>query len=83
MAIDHFPRYVTRMRKFGYHSVNPAWGGNSFNLMHCVYSEIRTVHYSSACNSAVVATTCEKLTQFIVRRVCFLLAFVALPYDFP
>ena len=82
-SIDHFPRYVTRMRKFGYYSVNQDWGGNSFKLMYCVYGEIRTVSYSSACSSAFVATTCERLTQLILRRVCFLLAFVALPYDFP
>ena len=83
VTMDHFPPYVTCMRKFGYYSVNPAWGGNCFNLMYCVYGEIRTVCYSSACSSAVVAATCERLTQLIVRRVCFLLAFVALPYDFP
>ena len=72
--MDHFPCYVTRVRKFGYYSVNQAWEGNSFNLMYCVNGEIHTVYYSS---------TCERLTQIIVRIVFFLLAVVALPYDFP
>ena len=81
--MDHFQRYITRMRMFGYYSLNPAWGGNSFSLTYCVYGKIHTVYYSSACSSTVVATTCKRLTRLIVRRVCFLLAFVALPYNFP
>ena len=83
VLMDHFPRYVTHMRKFGYYSINPAWGGNSCKLMYCVYGEIRLIYYSSACSSDLVATTCERLTQLIVWRMCFLLVFVALPYDFP
>ena len=78
-----FSADVTPMRKFGYYSVNQAWGGNRFNLMYYVYGEILTVYYSSACSSAFVRNTRERLTQLIVRRVCFLLPFVALPYDFP
>ena len=78
-----FSADVTPMRKFGYYSVNQAWGGNRFNLMYCVYGEILTVYYSSACSSAFVRNTRETLTQLIVRRVCFLLPFVALPYDLP
>ena len=80
--MDRFPRYVTPPQKFGYHSVNPAKGGKSFNLMYCVYGKIFTVYYSSTCSSAFVPTTYERLTQLIVRRVCILLPFVALPYDF-
>ena len=81
--MDHFPHYVTPPQKFGYHCVNLTKGGKSFNLMYCVYGEIRTVYYSSSCNFALLPTTCERLTLLIVRRVCFLLLFVALPYDFP
>ena len=40
-TMDHFLRHVTRVWKFGYYSVNPAWEGNIFNLMYCVYGKIR------------------------------------------
>ena len=42
MEKKDFLRYVTRVRKFSYYSVNSAWEGNSFNLMYCVNGEIRT-----------------------------------------
>ena len=59
------------------------WGGKSFTLMYCIYGEIRTVYCSSKCSSAFEPTTWAVLTQLIRRRVCFLLPFVALPYDIP
>jgi len=37
--MDHFPRDVTHMRKFGYYSVDPAWRGNYVNLMYGVLWE--------------------------------------------
>ena len=81
--MDHYPCCGTCAWSFGNYSVNPAWEGNSFNLMYCVYGKICTVYYSSTCSSAFVPTTCERLAQIIVWRACFLLAVVALPYDFP
>ena len=40
--MGHFPRYITRMWKLGYYSLN-MFGGNSLNLMVCVQREIRKV----------------------------------------
>ena len=75
-----FSTAITRMWLF----CKSGFGGgqqlqlNVFRLSRNPYS---IVFFLSS--SAFVQTMCERFTQLIVQGVCFLLAFVALLYDFP
>ena len=63
--------------------VCPARLCKSFTHVLRLWRNPYSILYPSTCSFALLPTTCERLTLLVLRRVRFLLSFVALPYNFP